>query len=133
MHKNKILPASLELGIANINQNNEVKMVTGQKLIIEDNSLDLVVLGAILEHADLDQALPKLISMTKKGGYLVCVMMNTNMTGSLFGKIYRFTPVSPEKLAEKFKFHGCRNVTPLPLKAREFPTNLTRFGLIIQK
>ncbi len=123
------------LGKSNINSPEKVTLFgdrfNDKQIELESESFDLIVASAVLEHANLDVALKGLIKLLRPGGYLLIISMKNNFFGKIYGYIYQFKPIS-NLLPSLLKNHNCK-ITLIPFNKDEFPINLRRTGLLVEK
>jgi SAM-dependent methyltransferase len=129
----KNVPATqLQCGLADINHPERVTFESGQ-VVLEPASFDLVIVGAALEHARLDRALPGLFGLIKPDGVFVNVGMKSDAIGALYGKAFRYDPITWETLSRELHNAGATNLVRIPLMLSEFPANVTRIAVTARK
>ncbi len=133
-YKSRIPPERLEFGEADANNPEEITFLDKEVSTREKpGSFHCIAASGVLEHIDLELALPVVFRLLKPGGYFVMVNMNDNWCGKIYGMLYGFSVMSPERLSGMLKINGFENIETLPLVWSEFPANITRKGVIAQK
>jgi SAM-dependent methyltransferase len=128
----RITATQLQCGYADINQPDRVRFEGGE-VVLESASFDLVIVGAALEHARLDRALPGLIRLVRPDGVFVNVGMKSDAIGALYGKAFRYDPIPWETLSRELHNAGATNLVRIPLMLSEFPANVTRIAVTARK
>jgi ubiquinone/menaquinone biosynthesis C-methylase UbiE len=123
----------LVLGIAHINDPRHIRLLDGNDLELQDESIDLITAGGVLEHADWEATMPELRRLLKPKGQLVIIAMRDNFIGWICSRLYNFETETVAQLMTKVFRYGFSKVTEVPLMIAEFPANMTRQAIIAFK
>jgi SAM-dependent methyltransferase len=96
-------------------------------------ALDLIVVGAALEHVPLEETLRGLTRLLRPGGLLLNLAMRDGLVTDLLRLVYRFRPYEPEELSGALARAGLNVLRMERLAARNFPANLTRLSILARK
>jgi len=96
-------------------------------------ALDLIVVGAALEHVPLEETLRGLAGLLRPGGLLLNLAMRDGLVTDLLRLVYRFRPYEPEDLAGAVAAAGLELLRMERLALRDFPAYLTRLSILARK
>ncbi|PWU24313.1 MAG: hypothetical protein C5B48_06945 [Candidatus Rokuibacteriota bacterium] len=109
------------------------RLDSGQRLAIVEHSFDLVVVGAALEHAPLDDSIVRLARLLRPGGAFLNLGIRPGPTATVLARLYRFHPYTTQEVLHALWRFGFVDVRVLPLAASDFPANLTRIGVMARR
>lgn len=101
----------------------------GEPILLSDESFDLIVIGAALEHVPLTQALKGLYGLLKPGGHFLNVGVRDAGAAVVLGAVYHFRPYRTGELLDALERAGFSGASVAPLMLRDFPANLTRIAV----
>lgn len=128
-----LTPEQFSVGQADIHTPAQVTMADGSEHTLASESFDVVMAGAVLEHTDLSRAIPALTALVRPGGWFVNVGMSTATFVKVYEVLFQLERIPEQEIAQRIERAGMIDVQTVPLRAREFPTNLTRSGVIARK
>ena len=123
----------ISVGLSDITKPSEVKRVPGDSVTLENESFDLISVGAVIGYSkDQQQTIKVLVNLLKPGGLLLNLEMNEQLAGRWTSRRYEYDVIRLKEMRSQFSEAGC-NVSTLPLSAKYFPASLTRVGLLAIK
>lgn len=125
--------AQFRVGQADIHQPADVTWADGSAETLPSERFDAVVAGAVLEHTDLQRSIPALTRLVRPGGWFVNVGMSTAAFVRVYEMLFHLERIPAGEIAHHLTDAGMAQVMTVPLCPREFPTNMTRLGVIARK
>lgn len=101
----------------------------GAPIVLADESFDLVVIGAALEHVPLAPTLEALYRLLKRGGLFLNLGVRDASAAVVLGAMYQFRPYRTGELLDALRTAGFAGASVARLTARDFPANLTRIAV----
>lgn len=103
--------------------------VRGEPVVLTEESFDLIVIGAALEHVPLAQTLEGLYGLLKPGGLFLNLGVRDAGAAVVLGAVYHFRPYRTGELLDALQGAGFSDASVAPLPLRDFPANLTRIAV----
>lgn len=123
----------LAVGVANISAPHQVTCLKGQTTELQDESFDLICVGAVVGYADdTAESLRQLVRLLAPGGYLINIEMNESLTGRFVSHRYHYFNIPLQQMQKVLQDEGCE-VTTTKFALRHFPAKLTRTGIVARK
>lgn len=131
--KRNIDASRIYAGISDINTPTIFKPLNGSTLFLEQNSFDIVSMGAVLGYSkNKEETLKELLSMIKPGGYFINIDMNEGLVAKMVASNYRYRMTPLDIMRQVIENEGF-SVSIMEFGARCFPANLTRIGIVGRK
>lgn len=132
--KKKVPPERIEFGEADVNNPEEILYLSKEEWThIKPDSFHCVIASAVMEHSDLEISLPVIARILKPGGYFINIGMSDSIIGKSYGTIFNFPVIAPEEFSRMLRINNFDEISVIPFLWNEFPTNLTRIGIIAKK
>ncbi len=120
----------ITVGLSDVSDPEQVTLLNGSSLVLQDHSFDIVAVGGVLGYSrDQVATMKALMRLIKPGGYLVDLEMNEQPIGKIISTWYNCRPVPSSIMIRTIENEG-NNVTVIPFGVRDFPANLTRVGIV---
>jgi 2-polyprenyl-3-methyl-5-hydroxy-6-metoxy-1,4-benzoquinol methylase len=124
----------LTVGVADIHEPAHVRLYpTNEHYTITPEAFDLVITGAVLEHADLSRAIPALADLVAPGGSFLNVGMGELPVTKVYEKLYGAAIVPRQQVISMLQDAGFQTPHVKPLAPTDIPANLTRCGIVARK
>lgn len=114
---------------------NKIEIFNGDILspLSRNKQFDLVIIGGVLEHVDLDKAVKNLSEYVKPSGYFLNAGVKNNFLGNLIGKIWEIHTFSKEKVITTFSNYHLNLKKYLLLPEKYFFIGLVKEAYIFRK
>ncbi len=101
---------------------------------LNDSSFDLVVsTGAVSEYAVLDETIPLIFRLLKTDGFFINFGVKDGLLGDISGLLWHFKPTGPVEFIDSCITHGFKDVELIPQSKVPFPSNITKYLLLLRK
>jgi 2-polyprenyl-3-methyl-5-hydroxy-6-metoxy-1,4-benzoquinol methylase len=122
------------VAIGDIHEPARMRLLTnGEVVTVGEGTFDLVITGAVLEHADLSKAIPALAALVAPNGYFFNIGMGELPIVKVYEKMYGAAMLSRSEIMAQLRAAGFEQPHIKPLAPTELPANLTRSGIIARK
>jgi len=123
----------ISIGISDINTPNIVKPLNGSTIFLEQNSFDIVSVGAALGYSkNRDGTLKELLGLVKSGGYFIDIDMNDGPVAHMVASNYHYDTMPFNKIKKIMESEGFE-VSVDEFSMSHFPANLTRMAIVGKK
>jgi len=123
----------ISLGLSDVNNPTEVKFINNSLLHLNPQSFDIVCVGATIGYSkNQPEAIKKLLSLIKPGGYFIDIEMNDSFLGKAVSSKYNYPIIPINEIKKLIKREGYKT-SIIPFSLKHFPANLTRCGIIAKK
>ena len=123
----------MAVGVANISAPQHVTCLKGETTELQEESFDLICVGAVVGYADdIAASLRLLVRLLAPGGYLINIEMNESPTGRFVSNRYHYSNLPLKTMVNVLQNEGCE-VTTTKLAVKHLPAKLTRIGIVAQK
>jgi ubiquinone/menaquinone biosynthesis C-methylase UbiE len=118
------------VGVSDVSEPQNVTLLDGTPLVLQDHSFDIVSVGGVLGYSkDQVATLKTLLRLIKPGGHLVNLEMNESFAGKFISFAYSCAAIPMETMKDTIEREG-HGVSVIPFSMADFPANLTRVGVI---
>jgi len=123
----------MQLGTADISVPKKVTLLDRQTMDLENESLDLVCVGAVVGYAkDMERTLRDLVDLLAPGGMLLNLEMNERWGGRYVSHRYHYDNLSLARMTEVLREAGC-DVSKREFGWAHFPAKMTRTAIFARK
>ena len=123
----------ISLGVANISAPSRITSLDGQPWELDEASIDLICVGAVLGYADDTEAsIRQLLSLLAPGGCLINLEMNEGLVGRFVSHRYHYNNIRIAQIQEVIQRQGY-DVSMKTLKIQHLPARFTRTAIIARK
>ncbi len=106
---------------------------TDEQVAVSENSFDGIFVSGALEYVPLQETIRRLVRLLRPGGLFFNLGMRRSPAGAILSMMYGVKPYRIAEMRDACESAGLADIQVLPLRAEDFPANLSRVAITAQK